>query len=65
MNWQFVLAGALGGFLSATSIDLDAFIKARTKDPKLKFDWVLAVSRWIQGAIAGALPGIGYSVATN
>jgi hypothetical protein len=58
-----ILTGAIGGFLAATSVDLDAFIKARAKDPELKFDWVLAVSRWVQGAIAGALPGLGVSFA--
>lgn len=59
MNWTIVLVGTLAGFLSAASVDLDAFIKARAKDPQEKFDIALAVARWVKGAIAGALPGFG------
>lgn len=55
MNWKMVLAGAIGGFLSAVAVDVNAW--ARSEDER--FDWGLAVKRWIAGAVAGAAAGVG------
>lgn len=56
MNYKPILGGALTGFVSAFLIDLDAW-KMAPKDSK--FDWSLAVKRWLAGAISGALAGAG------
>lgn len=61
MNGTVVSLGALSGALAAARIDLAAFIKVREKDPKARFDFVLALARWAEGAVLGALPGLGYN----
>lgn len=56
MNTKPILGGALTGFVSAFLVDLDAWKRA----PKgSKFEWDLAAKRWLAGAVAGALAGLG------
>ena len=43
---QKIAAGALAGLLGAIKTDLDAW----TKNPGTRFDWSLALRRWIEGA---------------
>ncbi|ARU40194.1 hypothetical protein CCB80_03190 [Armatimonadetes bacterium Uphvl-Ar1] len=52
MSWKTIIAGAVGGFLAALAVDVNAWSKSN--DP---FDWGLAVKRWVAGAIAGATGG--------
>lgn len=56
MNIKLILLSAFGGALAAFKTDVDAY-KAH---PDPKFDWKVAASRWLQGAIAGALAGAGF-----
>lgn len=63
MNEQKIIGGALAGLLSAIIVDLhawqnDGFAFSWAK----KFEWRIAASRWLQGAIAGALAGAGLGV---
>lgn len=44
-----VIAGAIGGFVTALLVDINAWEKSPGA-----FDWSLAVRRWILGAITGA-----------
>lgn len=57
MNLKMILAGALGGFLAAVAVDINAWSKS--DDP---FDWGLALKRWIAGAVSGATAGFGIGV---
>ncbi len=50
-NLKLVIVGAVGGFLTALMVDLHAFGKSDSN----KFDWQLALGRWISGAITGAV----------
>jgi hypothetical protein len=50
-----VIASALAGLLGAVVVDLD---KWKTADSD-HFDWKLAVKRWIQGAVTGAITALG------
>ena len=50
-----VIASALAGFLGAVVVDLD---KWKTADSD-HFDWKLALKRWIQGAVTGAITALG------
>lgn len=54
MNMKTIIAGALGGFLAAVAVDVNAW--AKSDKP---FDWGLAFKRWVAGAIAGASGGVG------
>lgn len=50
-----VIASTLAGFLGAVVVDLD---KWKTADSD-QFDWKLALKRWIQGAVTGAITALG------
>ena len=54
MNYKAIINGAVSGFVAALLVDLHAW--QASKD---QFDWVLAIKRWIAGAISGALAGAG------
>lgn len=57
MNWKTILAGALGGFIAALAVDLNAWSKS--EEP---FDWGLAFRRWLAGAVAGISAGSGMAL---
>ena len=48
---QKIAAGALAGLFGAMKTDLDAW----GKNPGTRFDWSLALRRWIEGAASGAV----------
>lgn len=58
MDFRKGLVGAFAGFLSAVVVDVNAWVKANDK-----FDWGLAVKRWIAGAVTGFAAGMGIAVA--
>ena len=55
MNIKLIVAGAVGGFLSAAVTDVWAWANADGD-----FNWGLAVKRWVAGALSGALAASGY-----
>jgi hypothetical protein len=44
--------GAVGGFGVAFAIDIQSWLRHKQAEPK--FDWEVAVKRWILGAITGS-----------
>jgi hypothetical protein len=50
-----VIASTLAGFLGAVVVDLD---KWKTADSD-QFNWKLALKRWVQGAVTGAITALG------
>lgn len=54
-----IIIGALTGFLSSALTDLDAFKKAKDFNILAKYNWTLAVQRWLMGAVSGAMLGLG------
>lgn len=51
--------GALAGILAAAAVDLQAFRAWKSFDDVVTYQWKTAGWRWVQGAILGALAGIG------
>lgn len=49
---QKIIAGAVAGLLGTIKTDLDAWSKA---PDGAKFDWPLALRRWVEGAATGAV----------
>jgi hypothetical protein len=56
------LAGALAGAVAAARVDIVAFKSWKSYDDAMKYSWDLAVWRWFQGAVLGALTGAGIGV---
>ena len=43
----------LSAFLAYVAYDITKFREARAIDPNVKFDWVMAILRWVSGALVG------------
>lgn len=54
-----VIIGAITGFLSSALTDLDAFKKAKDVNILARYNWTLALQRWVMGAVSGAMLGLG------
>lgn len=50
-----IVATAIASFLGAVITDIDKWKKSESD----KFDWELAIKRWVKGAILGAMTGLG------
>lgn len=53
MNTKALIVGAVSGLMAAVAVDLHAWGGGES------FNWRKAVSRWIGGAITGAVGAIG------
>lgn len=51
--------GALSGWLAAAAVDYHAFLTWKRLQDALAYDWGTAITRWVQGAVAGAVAGAG------
>lgn len=59
MNDDFLnqlIRGAVGGFVGALAVDVNAWSKTNER-----FDWGLAVKRWLAGAMTGLASSIAMS----
>lgn len=59
MNWTKIGLDALKGALVAAAVDFGAFKKWKSFDEALDYEWGLAIWRWFQGAVIGAVAGFG------
>jgi hypothetical protein len=62
--WQQVLhspvaRAAFSGAIAAAVVDIHAFLTWKKFQDVEAYDWGVAVFRWVQGAVAGALTGLG------
>lgn len=54
--------GALAGFLASSYTDFLAFRSWKSFDDAKQYQWGLAIWRWIQGTVIGALSAAGYGL---
>ena len=54
-----VVRGALSGLVAAAIVDVHAFMRWRSVQEAIAFDWRTAALRWAQGAVGGALMAVG------
>ncbi len=59
-----LVKGALSGLLAAVVVDIHAFTKWRDYDKFSEFNYKLMLTRWLQGAVMGALGALGYNAVT-
>lgn len=57
MNYKAILAAAFGGFLTAFTQDLAEFNRWQSIDDAIKFNWKVAIFKYVKGAILGAIAG--------
>lgn len=60
MNWKHILSGAITGVAAAAYVDYLAFRSWKSFDDFRRYDWGIAVWRWIQGAVIGGLTAAGF-----
>jgi hypothetical protein len=55
MKQNIILAGALSGLLGAARSDYEAFKAWKEAKDALSYNWSVALWRWFQGAVIGAV----------
>ena len=64
MNYEALIVhpiakGAMTGMLAAAAVDFQAFRSWKSFDDVHAYQWTVALWRWAQGAIVGAVAGAG------
>lgn len=54
-----VVRGAIAGAVAASAIDIQAFRSFKSATDLKTYSWSLALFRWVQGAVFGALTALG------
>lgn len=54
-----IFKAALGGALTAASIDYHAFLQWKSVKDATTYNWGMAILRWLQGAVSGAVVAAG------
>ena len=54
-----LVRAAVAGALAAAAIDFAAFRQWKSFDEITQYDWKLALFRWAQGAVIGAISALG------
>ena len=58
--WQHpITRGAVSGLVAAAAVDLAAFRSWKRVQDVLAYDWQIAIFRWVQGAVLGAVAAVG------
>ncbi len=55
-----ITKGAVSGVLAAAAVDFNAFRSWKSFSDAMQYNWGVALWRWFQGGIAGALTAVGY-----
>ena len=55
-----IVRGALAGLLAAAAVDFAAFRVWKSFQDARSYHWSLALWRWVQGAVIGAVSGGGF-----
>lgn len=55
--------GALSGLLAAVMVDYAAFRTWQSFEAAKSYNWSVAIWRWLQGAVSGAVAGAGLGAA--
>lgn len=58
--WRHALMGALTGWAVAAKTDYAAFVGWKSIQDALAYDWKVALWRWFQGAVIGAVSVTGF-----
>lgn len=56
---QGAIHGALTGWVGAAAVDFHAFLSWKSIDDAKQWNWRLALLRWTQGLVGGAISGAG------
>lgn len=56
-NITAIIIGALGGLAAAITVDYEAW----KSHPNTSFNWMLAIRRWLTGAVLGAAAAVGFT----
>lgn len=59
-----IIVGTITGFLSSALTDFDAFKKSKDANILARYNWTLAVQRWVMGGVSGALLALGMEKAS-
>ena len=57
-----IFKGALAGLLVAATVDRQAFRSWQSFDDAKKYAWSIAIWRWFQGVVIGAMTGAGLAL---
>lgn len=56
-----IVQGAITGFLAAAVVDFNAFRSWKNIEEAVHYEWSIAIWRWFQGAVSGAVASAGWS----
>ena len=56
-----VVRSAIAGALAAAVVDIHAFMSWKSFNDAARYNWSTATFRWLQGAVAGMITGMGLS----
>lgn len=59
MDWMNIAKGAVAGAIAAAQVDFQSFKSWKTVNDALTYSWSVALFRWVQGAVLGALAAAG------
>jgi len=57
-----LVQGAISGAVAAALIDFAAFRSWKSFNDALSYTWSIALFRWVQGAVVGAVTSLGLGV---
>lgn len=56
-----IVQGAITGAIAAAGVDIHAFQTWKSFNDVATYSWSTALFRWLQGAVLGAVAGVGFT----